>query len=160
MAKFLLSLHVLASVLFIGPVAVAVSMFPRRAGAALAGGPERAADAGMLRQLHRITQVYALLGIAVPILGIGLAQVMDVLGQSWLIASMVLTAVAALSLLLFVLPAQQAAVDALALEPGAEAHGRAVRGLKLLPMTAGVFNLLWAVVVVLMIVRPGSTTGA
>ncbi|KOV10080.1 membrane protein [Streptomyces sp. XY431] len=160
MAKFLLSLHVLASVLFIGPVAVAVSMFPRRAGAALAGGPERAADAGMLRQLHRITQVYALLGIAVPVLGIGLAQVMDVLGQSWLIASMVLTAVAALALLLFVLPAQQAAVDALALEPGAEEHGRAVRGLKLLPMTAGVFNLLWAVVVVLMVVRPGSTTGA
>ncbi|WP_328957002.1 DUF2269 family protein [Kitasatospora purpeofusca] len=160
MAKFLLSLHVLASVLFIGPVAVAVSMFPRRAGAALAGGPEQAADAGMLRQLHRITQVYALLGIAVPVLGIGLAQVMDVLGQSWLIASMVLTAVAALSLLLFVLPAQQAAVDALALEPGSEEHGKAVRGLKLLPMTAGVFNLLWAVVVVLMIVRPGSTTGA
>ncbi|MCX4685336.1 hypothetical protein OG401_13590 [Kitasatospora purpeofusca] len=160
MAKFLLSLHVLASVLFIGPVAVAVSMFPRRAGAALAGGPERAADAGMLRQLHRITQVYALLGIAVPVLGIGVAQVMDVLGQSWLIASMVLTAVAALALLLFVLPAQQAAVGALALEPDAEEHGRAVRGLKLLPMTAGVFNLLWAVVVVLMIVRPGSTTGA
>ncbi|CAN3980437.1 DUF2269 family protein [Kitasatospora purpeofusca] len=159
MAKFLLSLHVLASVLFIGPVAVAVSMFPRRAAAALAGGPERAADAGMLRQLHRITQVYALLGIAVPVLGIGVAQVMDVLGQSWLIASMVLTAVAALALLLFVLPAQQAAVDALALEPDAEEHGRAVRGLKLLPMTAGVFNLLWAVVVVLMIVRPGSTTG-
>nr|BEK65579.1 DUF2269 family protein [Kitasatospora purpeofusca] len=159
MAKFLLSLHVLASVLFIGPVAVAVSMFPRRAAAALAGGPERAADAGMLRQLHRITQVYALLGIAVPVLGIGVAQVMDVLGQSWLIASMVLTAVAALALLLFVLPAQQAAVDALALEPDAEEHGRAVRGLKPLPMTAGVFNLLWAVVVVLMIVRPGSTTG-
>jgi hypothetical protein len=27
-------------------------------------------------------------------------------------------------------------------------------------MLAGVFNLLWAVVVVLMILRPGSTTGA
>jgi len=27
-------------------------------------------------------------------------------------------------------------------------------------MVTGVFNLLWAVVVVLMIVRPGSTTGA
>ncbi|MFB6893152.1 DUF2269 family protein [Kitasatospora sp. NPDC056327] len=160
MAKFLLSLHVLASVLFIGPVAVAVSMFPRRAAAALAGGPEQAADAGMLRLLHRITQVYAMLGLAVPLLGFGLAQVMDVLGQSWMIASMVLTAIAALALLLFVLPGQQAAVDALALEAGTEGHGKAVRGLKPLPMTAGVFNLLWAVVVVLMIVRPGSTTGA
>ena len=162
MAKFLLSLHVLVSVLFIGPVAVAVSMFPARARAALAGGPGQGsgADAGSLRLLHRITQVYALLGLAVPLLGIGTAQVMDVLGQPWLIVSMVLTALAALSLLLFVLPAQQAAVDAL--EPGdtqdAE-HTKAVRGLRLLPMTAGVFNLLWAVVVVLMVIRPGSTTG-
>ncbi|WP_406198189.1 DUF2269 family protein [Kitasatospora sp. NBC_01560] len=161
MAKFLLSLHVLASVLFIGPVAVAVSMFPRRAQAALAGGAERAAEAGSLRLLHRITQVYALLGVAVPVMGIGVAQVMDVLGQSWLIVSMVLTALAALSLLLFVLPAQQAAVDALDLDLDADApeHGKAVQGLRLLPMTAGVFNLLWAVVVVLMIIRPGSTTG-
>ncbi|MEV7023687.1 DUF2269 family protein [Kitasatospora sp. NPDC093558] len=159
MAKFLLSLHVLASVLFIGPVAVAVSMFPRRAKAALAGGPDRAADAGVLRILHRITQVYALLGVAVPVLGIGLAQVMDVIGQSWLIVSMVLTAVAALSLLLFVLPGQQAAVDALAPETGDEQREKAVKGLKTLPMTAGVFNLLWAVVVVLMVIRPGSSTG-
>ncbi|MFC8449425.1 hypothetical protein [Kitasatospora sp. NPDC057223] len=163
MAKFLLSLHVLVSVLFIGPVAVAVSMFPARARAALAGGPGQAsgADAGSLRLLHRITQVYALLGLAVPLLGIGTAQVMDVLGQSWLIVSMVLTALAALSLLLFVLPAQQAAVDALGLdETRADDHAGAVRGLRLLPMTAGVFNLLWAVVVVLMVIRPGSTTGA
>ncbi|THA23529.1 hypothetical protein E4198_01140 [Streptomyces sp. RKND-216] len=29
-----------------------------------------------------------------------------------------------------------------------------------LGMLTGVFNLLWAVVVVLMVVRPGSTTGA
>jgi hypothetical protein len=29
-----------------------------------------------------------------------------------------------------------------------------------LGMVTGIFNLLWAVVVVLMIVRPGSTTGA
>nr|BFD90810.1 DUF2269 family protein [Kitasatospora sp. Xyl93] len=160
MAKLLLSLHVLVSVLFIGPVAVAVSMFPRRAKAALAaGGPDRASDAGVLRVLHRITQVYALLGVAVPVLGIGLAQVMDVLGQSWVIVSMVLTAVAALALLLFVLPGQQAAVDALELDPSDEQHAKAVSGLKTLPMTAGVFNLLWAVVVVLMVVRPGSSTG-
>ncbi|MEV6979101.1 hypothetical protein [Kitasatospora sp. NPDC093806] len=159
MAKFLLSLHVLASVLFVGPVAVAVSMFPRRAKAALAGGPDQAGDAGMLRLLHRITQVYALLGIAVPVLGIGLAQVMDVLGEPYLIVSMVLTAIAALSLLLFVLPGQQAAVDALGLAPEDEGHAKAVRGLKTLPMTTGVFNLLWAIVVVLMVIRPGSTTG-
>ncbi|MFD9125466.1 hypothetical protein [Kitasatospora sp. NPDC059571] len=168
MAKLLLSLHVLASVLFIGPVAVAVSMYPRRAAAALADGPDRVSAAASVRMLHRITQLYALLGVAVPVLGIGTAQVMGIMGQTWLIVSLVLTAVAAGSLLLLVLPAQQAVIDTLDLADGKEISGvvrgdereRAERGLKLLPMTAGVFNLLWAVVVVMMVIRPGSTTGA
>ncbi|GAA0681815.1 membrane protein [Kitasatospora atroaurantiaca] len=166
MAKLLLSLHVLASVLFIGPVAVAVSMFPPRARAALAAGPDQASAAASVRLLHRITQVYALLGIAVPVMGVGTAQAMDILGQVWLIVSIVLTVLAAGALLLFVLPAQQATIDALDAadsarkDPEASEHTRAVGALRLLPMTAGVFNLLWAVVVVLMVVRPGSTTGA
>ncbi|WP_405013487.1 DUF2269 family protein [Kitasatospora sp. NBC_01539] len=167
MAKFLLSLHVLASVLCIGPVAVAVSMFPRRAAAALAGGGDLPAAGASVRMLHRITQVYALAGIAVPLLGVGVAQAMGVLGQSWLIASIVLTALSAAALLLLVVPAQQSVIDTLDAEAGTPAphsrgddRERATRGLKLLPMTAGVFNLLWAVVVVLMVIRPGSTTGA
>jgi hypothetical protein len=41
--------------------------------------------------------------------------------------------------------------------PGGAAGGRVAARLG---MVTGVFNLLWAVVVVLMIVRPGSTTGA
>ncbi|GAA2152930.1 membrane protein [Kitasatospora kazusensis] len=165
MAKFLLSLHVLASVLFIGPVAVAVSMFPRRAQAALAAGAEGAEQvsaAASVRLLHRITQIYALLGIAVPLMGVGTAQVMGIIGQTWLIVSIVLTVLAAATLMLFVLPAQQAVVDALqsGAEPAGEDRTRATGGLRLLPMTAGVFNLLWAVVVVMMVIRPGSTTGA
>ncbi|MEU9132885.1 DUF2269 family protein [Kitasatospora sp. NPDC048540] len=161
MAKLLLSLHVLASVLFIGPVAVAVSMFPRRAKEALAAGPDRAASGASVRLLHRITQVYALLGIAVPVLGVGTAQVMGIIGEPWLIVSIVLTALSAGTLLLSVVPGQQATVDALdAGEAAGEELGRAERALRLLPMTAGVFNLLWAVVVVMMVIRPGSTTGA
>ncbi|WP_457029337.1 DUF2269 family protein [Kitasatospora sp. P5_F3] len=160
MAKLLLSLHVLASVLFIGPVAVAVSMFPRRAQAALAEGPGQLQAAASVRLLHRITQVYAMLGLAVPLLGIGTAQVMDVMGDPWLITSIVLTTVAAGLLLLFVVPGQQATVDALDAPENADEQSRATKGLRLLPMTAGAFNLLWAVVVVLMVIRPGSTTGA
>ncbi|MGK4583547.1 hypothetical protein [Kitasatospora sp. HPMI-4] len=160
MAKLLLSLHVLASVLFIGPVAVAVSMFPRRAKAALADGPDQVSAAASVKLLHRITQVYALLGIAVPVMGVGTAQVMGVLGQTWLIVAIALTVLAAASLLLFVLPAQQNTVDALDAAPGSEEHTRAAGALRLLPMTAGVFNLLWAVVTVMMVIRPGSTTGA
>ncbi|MEV4559814.1 DUF2269 family protein [Kitasatospora sp. NPDC049285] len=161
MAKFLLSLHVLVSVLFIGPVAVAVSMFPRKAKAALVEGPEQVGAAASVRLLHRISQLYALLGIAVPVLGIGTAQVMGVMGDAWITVSIVLTALAAGVLLLFVLPGQQATIDALDATEEREAETvRATGKLGRLPMTAGVFNLLWAVVVVLMVIRPGSTTGA
>ncbi|SFL80243.1 hypothetical protein SAMN05192584_12769 [Streptomyces pini] len=38
--------------------------------------------------------------------------------------------------------------------------GKARSAAARLSMLTGAFNLLWAVVVVLMIVRPGSTTGA
>ncbi|MDH6131864.1 preprotein translocase subunit SecG [Kitasatospora sp. MAA4] len=161
MAKFLLSLHVLVAILAIGPVTVAASMFPRKAQAALAGGegqqagaPEAVASVGLL---HRITKVYALLGIAVPILGVGLAQVMGVMGQIWLIVSLALTAVAALVLLVLVLPRQEAVVAALAGEEDSDSAS-ALGGLKLLAMSTGVFALLWAAVTVIMVVRPGSTT--
>ncbi|MGW4383775.1 hypothetical protein [Kitasatospora sp. NPDC004531] len=161
MAKFLLSLHLLVAVLCVGPVAVAVSMFPRKAKAALAEGPAQASAQASVRLLHRICNIYALIGIAVPLLGIGTAQAMHVLGNAWLIASMVLTGIAAAVLLLFVLPGQQATVDALDATEDREAEtARATGMLKMLPMTAGLFNLLWAVVLVLMVIRPGSTNGA
>ncbi|GLW57742.1 membrane protein [Kitasatospora phosalacinea] len=161
MAKFLLSLHLLVVALCIGPVAVAVSMFPRRARAALAAGPEQPAAQASVRLLHRISNVYALIGLGVPLLGIGTAQAMGVLGNAWLVTSIVLTAAAAGVLLLFVLPGQQATVDALDATEDQDAEtARATGKLKMLPMTAGVFNLLWAVVLVLMVIRPGSTNGA
>ncbi|MFJ5923905.1 hypothetical protein ACIQF6_15040 [Kitasatospora sp. NPDC092948] len=161
MAKFLLSLHLVVAVLAVGPVAVAVSMFPRKAKAALAAGPEQVTAQASVRLLHRISNIYALIGIAVPVLGIGTAQAMGVLGNAWLIASMVLTGVAAGVLLLFVLPGQQATVDALDATENQEAEtARATGMLKMLPMTAGLFNLLWVVVLVLMVIRPGSTNGA
>jgi TctA family transporter len=73
---------------------------------------------------------------------------MGVLGSAWLIASIVLTALAAVVLAALVLPAQSALVE-----------GRGTDTVRLAMLT-GVFNLLWATVTVLMIVRPGSTTGA
>lgn len=112
-----------------------------------------------MRLLFRITQVYAALGIAVPVLGIGTAQVMGVMGSAWLITSLAITVVAALVLLVLVLPRQEAVVSALAYQPDADRAG-ALAGLKLLTMSTGVFSLLWAVVTVLMVLRPGSTTHA
>ena len=105
-----------------------------------------------------------MLGLAVPVLGLALALHMGVLGDVWLLASIVLTVVAAVLLAAVVLPAQHRAMALLDLGPGdgpeaATAVERWVAGAKQLSTSSGIFALLWAVVVVLMVVRPGSTTG-
>lgn len=235
MTKLMLSIHVLVAVMFIGPVTVAASLFPRFARQALtaaaataaggAAGPsgsgdadatvpppatsdetqqataartaaaassaatsaaasttassttpaaskpapeaapaapaERAGSLASVLLLHRISRVYALLSASVPILGMLTAQQMGVMGDTWLIASMVLTLIAAVLLGIAVLGYQQGAVMLLeddAAEPGA-LRAMAARMPKL-GMVTGFYALTWAVVVVLMVVRPGSTTGA
>ncbi|ARZ72132.1 hypothetical protein M1P56_14705 [Streptomyces sp. HU2014] len=155
MTKLFLSLHVLAAVLAIGPVTVAASMFPRSLRRAH-GDPGGAGPLATLRLLHRVCRGYAAVGITVPVLGFATAGSLGVLGDGWVIVSIVLTALAAAVLALFLLPAQEsalAAAEAPGSGPGAVSAGR-------LAMLAGVFNLLWATVTVLMVVRPGSTTGA
>lgn len=191
MNKILLSLHVLAAILAIGPVAVAASMFPRylRLAAAPAGGPGKGTPLTVAETLHRICRVYALAGLAVPFFGLALAGPMHVFGQAWVIVSIALTAVAAALLAAVVLPGQSRALAALA-PPGvdaaaagsvpssAAATGDGAVAIAAQPraaiasdpapvaslagrlaMTTGMFNLLWAAVVVIMIVRPGSSTG-
>ncbi|MFI8192609.1 hypothetical protein ACIF8T_28200 [Streptomyces sp. NPDC085946] len=157
MTKFLLSLHVLAAIVAIGPVTVAASMFPpavRRAAAAAGDRPDPAA-AGTVALLHRICRVYAGVGLTVPLLGFATAVAMDVLGSGWLVTSIALTAAAAGVLVAFVLPRQQELLDGLGGSAPVERSATVQ-----LAMFTGVFNLLWATVTVLMIVRPGSTTGA
>ncbi|WP_331446730.1 hypothetical protein [Streptomyces xanthochromogenes] len=151
MTKLLLSLHVLAAVLAVGPVTVAASMFPQalRRAHSTPDDPEALAT---LRTLHRICRVYAGIGMAVPLFGFATASSLGVLGSGWLITSIVLTAAAAAVLGLLILPAQDNALTA-AQVVGPHLAAR-------LAMLTGVFNLLWATVTVLMIVRPGSTTGA
>ncbi|MEO3926798.1 hypothetical protein ABGB07_23440 [Micromonosporaceae bacterium B7E4] len=165
MGKFLLSVHVVAAILFIGPVTVAVSLFPRYARTALTGAGDGDADAGraaaVAALLHRISRVYALLGLSVPVAGVGVAIELGVLGDAWLVVSIVLTAAAAALLALVVLPAQRAAMSALGTSASETDSTRAasLADFGRLATGAGVFGLLWVVVVVLMVVRPGSTTG-
>lgn len=206
MTKFLLSVHVLAAIVAIGPVTVAASMFPAAARRALAdSGTDR--DVAVLRSLHRICRVYAAVGIVVPVFGLATANSLGVLGDPWLVASIALTVAAAGVLVLLVLPRQAGFLAALPESarsvpvragsvsdlsdlpdlsapvragslpdlsapvragslPDLSAPVRASagplpdrRGPARLAMYTGIFNLLWAVVTVLMIVRPGSTTG-
>ena len=134
MSAVLLSAHVILAILAVGPIAVAASIFPRYV--------ESPAVAGVL---HRICVTYAAVGVAVPLLGIATAVAMGSLTQAWVLVSIGLTAVAAAVLVFGILPAQRAAL-------AGSAAGR-------LAMTTGIFNLLWVTVTILMIVRPGSTTG-
>jgi hypothetical protein len=182
--KLLLSIHVLAAIIAIGPVTVAASMFPAATRRVLADPTDQRAVA-VLRNLHRICRVYAALGIVVPVFGLATGNSLGVLTDAWLLTSIVLTAASAAVLGLLVLPGQErilrgatapvttpsevaprespiatAAADhrpGPAVPPGSP--DGAIPAARL-GMVTGVFNVLWAVVVVLMIVRPGSTTGA
>ncbi|MER8160400.1 hypothetical protein [Streptomyces sp. NPDC094472] len=159
MTKLLLSIHVLAAILAAGPIAVAASLFPRYARQAATPRPEAPDDqraAGVAALLHRICRGYAVVGIAVPVFGLATGAQLGVLTDVWLIASIVLTTVAAVVLALVVLPAQR---GLLTVPRDTATKGNSAVAARLAMLT-GVFNLLWAIVVVLMIVRPGSTTGA
>ncbi len=179
MTKFLLSIHVLAAIVAIGPVTVAASMFPgvvRRAQAE----PGDAHHVTTLRVLHRISRVYAAVGVVIPVFGLATANSLGVLGDAWLVVSIALTAIAAGVLMVLVLPRQERIVADFAslVEAGpatdagsapaasatpaasAVAVGPDRRLGARLAMHTGLFNLLWAAVTVLMIIRPGSTTGA
>jgi hypothetical protein len=143
--KLLLSLHVLAAILAIGPIAVAASLFPRFARET---GKEGANQIAAF--LHRVCRGYAVFGITVPVFGVATGAQLGVLTDTWLLASVILTAIAAGDLAFAILPRQQRQLA----DPSDTATAARLSAL------TGAFNLLWAAVVVLMIVRPGSTTGA
>ncbi|WP_072816325.1 hypothetical protein [Rhodococcus zopfii] len=157
MTKLFLSLHVLAAIVAVGPVTVAASMFPVTLRRALSDPGDSAARTTLLT-LHRICRVYAGIGIAVPVFGFATASSLGVLGDAWLITSILLTTAAAGVLALLILPAQDRALVATA---GDHAPSSAPTPWtpSRLAMATGIFNLLWATVTVLMIIRPGSTTG-
>lgn len=157
MTKVLLSVHVLVAILAIGPIAVAASMFPRYARQLSEGEDEAGRAAGVAAVLHRICRGYALFGIAVPVFGFATAAGLGVLTDVWLVVSIALTMVAAAVLAMAILPGQQ---RVMASADGSAAADAPPPPASRLAMLTGVFNLLWTVVVILMIVRPGSTTGA
>ncbi|WP_311258525.1 hypothetical protein [Microbacterium sp. WCS2018Hpa-9] len=149
MENVLLSVHVVAGILFIGPVAVTTSLFPRFAPSASSTASAADAPVGGVepaKLLHRITRTYGIMALTVPLVGLVLAAVQGRLGEIWITIAMVLTAVAGALLVLRIVPAQR---DAL----GSASDPRRLANLRAL---TGVFNLMWVAVVVIMIVRPGA----
>ena len=133
MGDALLIGHILAAVLFVGAVTVAMAMFPR-----LVAQPGQAPAA---RALHRITRVYGVLALIVPALGFWLALDDDVLDTPWVGASILLSLIA--GLLLWRIVTDQA--QALVTPPGS----------RRLPITSGLFALMWVTILVLMVLKPG-----
>ena len=216
MTAVLLSVHVLAAIVLIGPITVAASLFPRYARAEVAQ-PDQG-NLAVLRALHRITSGYAVAALVVPVFGLATAVQLKVLGDPWLITSIALTAIAAALLAVVIVPTQREVLTGLTESgperqlpgeretvprstgesgparrnpgesppgshgPGEPTTGKTTTGgttdgeptagelaagerlpvglLPQLAMRTGLFALTWAVVVVLMIVRPGSTTGS
>jgi hypothetical protein len=146
----LLAAHVVAGILFVGPVAVTTSMFPRVVPTATTGvgGPTARSreSAPVATTLHRITRTYAVAALAVPAIGLVLAATQGRLNEVWIVVAMVLTAVAGGLLALRIVPLQG---DTLA-RAATSGDLRALRSL------TGIFNLLWVTVVVLMVLRPGA----
>jgi len=145
----LLSLHVVAGILFVGPVAVAASLFPRYAPLIdVPPGVDRdQRSSGIADVLHRITRIYGGLALAVPVVGIALAVVQGRTTEIWILVAMALTAIAGGLIALQIAPRQRQALECP--DDGTQ--------LRHLGMLTGVFNLLWVAVVVLMIARPGSS---
>ncbi|MBC7302769.1 MAG: hypothetical protein H5T78_17715 [Nocardia sp.] len=147
MEHVLLSVHVLAGIVLVGGSAVAASLFPRYA-PVVGPSPEAIRSESVAVAMHRITRGYAKLAIIVPVLGIVLATIQGRMNEIWITIAMITTAVAGGLLAVQIVPLQREALD----KPD---DGKRLR---MLSMLAGIYNLLWTAVVVLMIVRPGSAT--
>jgi uncharacterized membrane protein len=155
----LLSVHVVAAIVLIGPMTAAASLFPRYARAALGELTERSGPADVARALHRISRGYAVPALVVPVFGLATAARMRVLDEAWLWTSIALTLAAAVLLTRVIVPGQGHVLAELDGDGATAERSGANALLPRLGATTGLFALTWTAVVVLMIVRPGSTTG-
>lgn len=144
MVKILLTLHLIAVVFLIGPLAAAGTRGIRLT---------RAGDVAGLRGTARLVTIYGWASLAVLVFGLSLVQGRDrgvhvAFGDGWVIASLILF-VLAFALVIGVLrPALNRAI-ALA-EGGQSSAGLAGR----VAASSGVISLLYLALVVLMVYQP------
>jgi len=156
MTTILIALHVLAAVLFLGPVTVAVSSFHAQALKAR-GGDTRAAGAATV--LHKLTSTYGMLAAIVPLLGVA---IMMTDGAYWkqgqFHAAIALAVIAWVILILLIIPRQKKMMGSLGLLDPADhdpetdvlSEEKWAKTKSQLSMFGGIFSLLWVVMFVLM----------
>lgn len=163
MNNVVLIAHVVAAILLIGPVTVAISMFPRLALAARGG---EVGTVGAARTMHAVTRTYGLFSLAVPLLGFGVmfTDIENYIKQGALHASITLTIIA-WALLYFVITPKQSVMlaglgvagdDELPDDPNFRERAEKAAALDWdkakgqLAMFSGIFSALWLITAVLM----------
>ncbi len=147
MSTFLITLHVVAAVFVVGPMAI-LPMTAMRA--------VRAGQGGQVAALARSTSVFSLISLAVAVLGFGALGVSDpkdhyTVTTPWVLISFIAYLIALTLTLLAVVPALRSAAEHLAGPAGAEPASSDYRRIG---VVSGVAALLLVVVVVLMVWKP------
>ena len=139
--NLLLIAHIASAMLFVGPVTVAASLFPRAV--------STQGDVAVARVFHRITRTYGVCSFAVLAVGVALASTADLWSATWLQVSFAIYGVGTAVLLGSIVPLQRRLLSAS--EAGEISDVAAVGRLHGL---TGAFSLSWVVVLVLMVVKP------
>lgn len=141
MEPFLLTGHVLAGILFLGPMAVTTSLFPRLAAVVADAATERDGErsAAPAQLLHRITRKHGVLTPAAPVMGLALAGAQDRRSEVQIVAAMDLTAAAGGLAALRIMPGQQ---ESLQTPVDSARLTWRTRILALAPVIGGLFTLV------------------
>lgn len=155
MTTVVIILHILAAILFLGPVTVATSSFHVRAAEANNGDTEAA---GAAKNLYKITQNYGVFSLLVPLLGVAVmfTDVGYYFQQYQFHAAIVLSLLAWAVLLFLIFPRQKTMMGALGfLEPD-ELAAKSYevtdwnKAKSQLSMFGGIWALLWVLTAITM----------
>jgi uncharacterized membrane protein len=145
MHDVLLSLHVIAAVFFLGPVAAAGPATARAT---------RAGDVGAVESSARLMRIYGYGSLLVALFGLGLVQKKwgAEFGDTWVWLSLALFVVALGAIVAVAVPAQEDVVEAL--RDGAADKAKSALG-KVMGASS-LASIAYVVIIVLMVTKPGS----
>lgn len=143
MDNLFLWLHVGAAIFLLGPMTIAMTSTPRYI---------RQGDVAVVRFLHRTTRIYGMLSLLVFLFGLELGR--KIFDQQWLTISMTLFIVAVVLLFALVEPDQRRALAAMEANAASETAVEVPRAR--IAALSNVIAVLWLVILVLMVWKPGA----
>lgn len=140
--NIVLVLHIVAAIIFLGPVTVATSLFPRYA---------RMGEWSVARALHRISCGYGMATLLVPAFGLFLAARLQYLGELWITLSLGLFVAAFVLLVGIIVPGQ---ARMLAGQGGQGTSDPDPGRIGILRVSTGSFGMIWLMILYLMVAKP------